>query len=713
MKISRLRLERIPLAKVLQMAALFLVSLAPGLRAAGAQIVINSKSTIFINSNEPIPIQKAVADLASDFKSVLGRPIRIVHTPAAVSHSTIWITFKHNRPEAVQVPNGWEYLHLQVIRDPWPGSPARDAVVLTGSDMRGTIYAIYQFSQEFLGVDPLYWWTDNRPARQDEIHVPGKLNETSGPGIRYRGLFINDEDLLTGWTPGLRDGTGISLKTWDHIFEAILRLKGNMVVPGTWIFPYEPQVQAAAERGLIISQHHVNVLGLDTYRWPKDKPYSFSSHPELLEAAWKRAVNQYPEDAEVIWSLGYRGENDRPFWDVDKDSPSTDAGRAHVILAAIDKEISIIKQRNSKPVLIFNAWREGAQYIQEGLLHLPEGITVVWPDDGRGMIQDGGRMRSGQGIYYHVAMMDDHSNHYTEMVPIKRIQHELGRAVRAGATQYLVVNTANIRPVTMTTRAVMELAWDPRPWLAGNSDQSTKYLQNWATEEFGPSAANGLVKYYRAYFAAPARYGKSEDAVMGDNFYESAARRILLHLIKGSEEKPWNQLNSLLKDKNGDFYSECALIVRACRGAETRWARAIRLAQSVRPLVPKDRREFFQAQVVTQVELNSHSNRMLEAVAEAALSISTPDRLTKVNLAITEGKAAMSALEAADYGKWKGFYTKGDWLLYFPRLVALANAYVDKLESRGAPENAVIRAEDKGFSYYMITAYQGTEQVQF
>src|SRR5208283_865046 len=80
---------------------------------------------------------------------------------------------------------------------------------------------------------------------------------------------------------------------WDHIFEAILRLKGDMVVPGTWIFPYEPQIRAAGERGLIVTQHHVNTLGLDTYRWPKNKLMSYLSDPKSLESAWKIAANQY------------------------------------------------------------------------------------------------------------------------------------------------------------------------------------------------------------------------------------------------------------------------------------------------------------------------------------------------------------------------------------------------------------------------------------
>lgn len=253
-------------------------------RAAGS-FKLTSGSSLFIDRREPQPIQKAADNLAEDLRKVFGRPVRKVHDPNEATPTTLWISQEFSLPKGVQKPSGWERLQLQAVRNPWPGSPAVHAVVLTGSDVRGAIYAIYQFSQEFLGVDPLYWWTDHPPPRRSEVGIPENLSETEGPTFRYRGVFINDEDLLTGWKPGIPEEANISLEMWDRVFEAILRLKGDMVIPGTWIFPYERQIKAAGERGLVVTQHHVNVLGLDTYQWPQEKPYSFLNNPEVLEAA--------------------------------------------------------------------------------------------------------------------------------------------------------------------------------------------------------------------------------------------------------------------------------------------------------------------------------------------------------------------------------------------------------------------------------------------
>ena len=366
---------------------------------AWAAIRLTPQTTLFINKHEPGPVELAARDLASDWQKVLGQPLQVVHDPKDTAATTLAIVLNYDVPSKVHQPTGWEKLSIQQVQNPWAGSPARQAVILTGSDVRGTIYAIYQFSQQFLGVDPLYWWTDHKPARRAAVEVPDNFSETQGPAFHYRGFFINDEDLLTGWKPGVRQGADISLKVWNRIFEAILRLKGDMVIPGTWIFPYEPQIRLAMKRGLIVTQHHVNVLGLDTYRWPDNVPYSFISHPKIFESALVHSVEEYPKHAKIVWSVGYRGKNDFPFWLVDPAAPKTAAARAQVIQNAIGKEIEIVRRYHPRASIVFNAWAESAAFIRQGLLKVPPGVTLVWPDDGHGTLQDRGEIKAGEGEY--------------------------------------------------------------------------------------------------------------------------------------------------------------------------------------------------------------------------------------------------------------------------------------------------------------------------
>jgi hypothetical protein len=677
---------------------------------ASASQVLDSRTTLLIDENEPGPVQKAAADLARDWQRVLGQPIRVVHKSADAGPTTLCVALEFNLPKTIAKPSGWETFLLQTVSNPWPGSPAQRAVILTGSDVRGTIFAIYQFSQEFLGVDPFYWWTDHEPARRTQVALPDHLLETQGPVFRYRGFFVNDEDLFTGWKPGIPDGTGISLELWDHVFEAILRLKANMVLPGTWIFPYESQITAAVDRGLIVSQHHVNVLGLDTYQWPQDKKYSFTDAPQDLEAAMRRSISQYPKDAEIVWSVGYRGQNDYPFWRVDSNPPTTEEGRAQVIQKAIGREIEILKEQHPDAEIVLNAWQEAATFIHDGFLKAPPGVSLVWPDDGHGIIQDKGAIISGQGVYYHTAMFDGRSNHFSENVPLERIRQEMGRAARAGATEYFLVNTSNIRPVVMTTRAVMELAWNPKPWMATDTDEAKAYLHKWSREEFGEKAAPAVEKYYEAYFQAPAKYGDLEDAYMGDNFYESVSRALLMRLAAP------NMTAAFPGSTMGPFKTQAewaAYLEKQCRDANSRWETAVKLAEQAKILVPPDRQQFFVANTITQAKINLHGNRMLLDIAQAAQATAPADQLPLIQSAIQEGQQILEAFHAADYGKWDGFYTKGDWLLDVPRTLNLARAYVAQLQGKGMDQNALLRAGDGGFAYHMITAYQGTQKVQF
>ncbi|HXH48370.1 MAG TPA: glycosyl hydrolase 115 family protein, partial [Terriglobia bacterium] len=506
--------------KIFVPLALLLMSMP--LVAAG-NFKIDANTSLFVAPREPGPVQKAAQDLAGDLQKVFGSPVQIVHDPAKTRATTLWISSGSGLPPGVARPSGWEQLHILAVNHPIPGSPAVHAMVLTGSDMRGTIYAIYQFSHQFLGVDPLSWWTDHQPRRRTEVSIPDNLSETEGPTFHYRGFFINDEDLLTGWAQGRK--TGISLAVWNRIYETILRLKGDMVAPGTWIFSDEPQIKLAGERGLIITQHHAIPLGLNVARWPKDVPYNYTDHPEILDRAWKNAVQAYPPGAEVLWTVGLRGLSDVTYASSDPSVRGNNTALGQLISKAIASQIRIVRAAHPDAQFITNLWQEGARLVQQGDLTIPPAVRKVWADSGYGYPQDKGEVSAGQGVYYHVAMMNGRANQLTEMVPVERIYSELGRYIKAGATHYLLVNTSDIRPVLMTARAVLNVGWSGVP--AGGAGADKAYYHDWASQEFGAKAAAQVASVYEDYFKAPAHFGEPEREY-GDNLYHTEARRMML-----------------------------------------------------------------------------------------------------------------------------------------------------------------------------------------
>jgi hypothetical protein len=275
--------------------------------AAWAQtpkVTINASVTIVESAQESAPVRRATKDLLNDFTKVFGQAPRLVGGLAEAGTVAILIAQNSNLPAGVECATSTDMESFAFsIAGAGFGPTHRRVVCLTGADMRGTIFAIYQFSQIYLGVDPMYLWTDKQPAKRVSIPLPADFAHVyPSPVFKYRGFFPNDEDLLTGWIPPAKgEQTGISLKTWDNIFETTLRLKGNMIVPGTWIFPDDAQVQAASERGLIVNQHHAIPLGVNVARWPRDVPYNFSTHPEILERAWTNAAATYKPGEEILW----------------------------------------------------------------------------------------------------------------------------------------------------------------------------------------------------------------------------------------------------------------------------------------------------------------------------------------------------------------------------------------------------------------------------
>lgn len=642
-----------------------------------AQVTIDAKVTLVISPREPAPLRKAAGDLASDLEKVFGAAPRRADTVPA-SGTAIVVALAENLPAPVTRPHEAEASLAQTVGR---------SLILTGGDMRGAMYAVYEFSRQQLQVDPLYYWTDHVPQRRARVNLPaGFRHAVAPPAFRYRGWFINDEDLLTGWKPATPGGTGISLEVWDRIFEALLRLKGNMIVPGTFIFPDEPQVKAAGERGLIVNQHHIEVLGTNTWKWPADQPYSFAQHPQLLVNAWRNSMRGYAKDQEVLWTVGYRGRHDRAFWLDDTSIAPTCEARGQAIRQAIDKQVELVRAEHTAPHFIMNAWDEAVPLIRQGCLKLPEGVTLVWPDNGHGLIKDGGGIVHGQGVYYHTAMHDFVANQLTEMVPLERIGRELGRAVRARATEYLLVNVSDVRPYPLTTQAVMELGAAPAKWTPD------EYLGRWCRDQFGERAAPAVAAYYRAFFAAPGHMGPAEDEVLADTGYHNYLRYFLVTLIKGRPELS----KRFIRISDWDKFTQ--QVLRATREAEPRWAAARLLAQRAELLIPADRRQFFQAHVMTQLAIHEHANRALRFAAES-----------KIAETVAELKLEVAAMQAAEYGKWKGFYAQ-DRFDDVRGALTLAEACAGKLAGKPLPAGLDVRAIPMD-PYFWLKSYQDGRSV--
>jgi hypothetical protein len=699
------------------------------------RVVVTSSVTLLESPHEPLPVRLAAQDLQSDFARVFGAKPRIVTRRDEAGPVTVMIGVEAQLPPGM-LPGGAasargpaarpESFSISVHAADW--NPATQAVVLTGADVRGTLYAIYQFSQDYLGVDPMYYWTDAQPERRSRIVLPGSLSRLFPPPLfKYRGFFINDEDLLTGWAPGEKaDHSEISLAVMSKIYETILRLKGNMVVPGTWIFPGDPPVRLAAERGLILTQHHAMPLGVNVARWPADVPYNYSTHPEVLERAWKDAVAAYDPHQEILWSLGLRGLSDTSYASMDPSVVGNDKRLGMLISKAIATEMKIVRAAHPHAQFVTDFWQEGARLVHDGYLEIPRGVTRVWADTGYGIPQDGGDLAPGEGAYYHVAMLNGRANHLTEMVPVSRIYSQLGRYIEAGATSYLLLNTSNIRPVAMTTKAVMGAAWGGVP-----PGGAAGYYHRWAAREFGAAAADAIAKVYQDYFKAfshiPAgQPGAGEE--YGDQLYHQEAQGLLLGAMVSppyyyvpSQSPAWTPVPILGLASSKPFFlhmgpqwarATARRELSVCGAAEARWDAVWHEALAAEPLVAPARRRYYEAEMLTMIAINRDSNRILYLVSAAVRDLHRGNTAAALAAARRTRPAfeEIQRLEsAAEYGKWHGWY-RGEWLDGIRHTRALVRTFIRYLHdpmTRLPPP--VIYGGWQG--YYHIMHYEGDRTV--
>ncbi|HEX7961003.1 MAG TPA: glycosyl hydrolase 115 family protein [Terriglobales bacterium] len=707
---------------------------SPGQKRAPASrtgvLTVNSTVTILQAADAPEPLQRAAEDLAKDFEKVLGKKPRIVNREQDAGPTTVFIAEQSKLPQTIRrtAVSGPESFSISVSKAKWNKGQPTQVVLLTGSDMRGTIYAVYEFSEKYLGIDPLYYWTDHEPARRAAIEIPSSLDEKfPSPVFTYRGFFINDEDLLTGWAPGeKKDKTGISLEVWDKIFETILRLKGNMVAPGTWIFPDEPQVRFAAKRGLIVTQHHAIPLGLNVARWPKDVTYNYTTNPEILESAWKNAVNSYLPNQEVLWSVGLRGLSDVTYASMDPSVRDNNQALGELISKAIAAQMRIVRSVRPDAKFVTNLWQEGARLVQQGHLKIPPEVSTVWADDGYGYLQDNGQVAAGQGAYDHVAMMNGRANQLTEMVPIERSFSEIGRYIKAGATRYYLVNTSDIRPVTMSVKAVMEATWKGLP--ADPAQASEEFYRRWSQEEFGEQAAPQLTELYKEYFKAPAHIGEPSHEY-GDQLYHTEARRMLLtYMIDAplysvpSQSPKWQPprifgqgLPAGAPTVSGKEWLQQTVTreIQQCGEAQPRWDALWKKALEIEPSIDADRKPFYQAQVLAMIAINRESNRILYLISKAiqdAESDRSGQARDEAAQALRSFDEIQRAESQAEYGQWKNWY-RGDWLTGIYRTRQITEAFSHFL---GDPEThlAPPLLWDGWEAYYHIMHYEGERSAE-
>ena len=456
-------------------------------------------ATIVVDKNDWQSVLKAAHDLSDDVRKVTGfcAPLNdkgeMINDKPSIIVGTIGKSrlidrlVKQKKINVRQVKGQWESYLIDV---------ADGNLVIAGSDKRGTIYGIYDLSQR-IGVSPWYWWADVPVKHQDEVWYDGGRFVQPSPSVKYRGIFINDEDWgLKPWAAKNfeKELGDIGPKTYDRVCELLLRLKANMLAPAmhscTGAFYSHPESQRVAdERGIMITTSHCEPLLFNNAaksEWDKarDGEWNYETNSATI---LKKLDDRIRETAQYdnIYTMGLRGLHDEAM------KGSTDPkDRAGTLEKVIGKQRGILekykKQKPERLPQIFVPYKEALDIYDAGL-RVPDDITLVWPDDNYGYMKRvsnaAEQKRSGRsGVYYHLSYLGTpHDNLWIATTAPMLMYAELLKAYTAGADRYWLLNVGDIKPMEIEIQQFFDMAFN---FSAFSYDNVNRYQAEWLARMF-------------------------------------------------------------------------------------------------------------------------------------------------------------------------------------------------------------------------------------
>lgn len=374
--------------------------------------VAGRSAPLVASSNDYAGVLRAAKSLRADIGRVTGAEPGVSNevpaAPAVVLVGTIGRSPLIDRLVAEQkldvsgIAGRWESFLLQVVDQPLAG--VERALVIAGSDKRGTIYGIYDLSSQ-IGVSPWYWWADVPVRRETQLYVlPGRHTQGE-PAVKYRGFFINDEaPALSGWTRAKFGG--FNHKLYEHVFELLLRMKGNYLWPAMWgnaFYDDDPlNPQLADEYGVVIgtSHHEPLMRAHDEWRRYGKGTWNYQANEAVLRDFWRASIKRMGTYESIV-TVGMRGDGDEPM--------SEDRNIALLEkIVADQREIlaDVTGKAASATPQIWALYKEVQDYYDRGM-RVPDDVTLLFADDNWGNIRRlpkaGDPPRAGgYGVYYHL-----------------------------------------------------------------------------------------------------------------------------------------------------------------------------------------------------------------------------------------------------------------------------------------------------------------------
>ncbi len=666
---------------VIVFAITLFISLFPIINAAKpVDIKIGPGVPILVDASEDGAILKAIDDLKRDLNKVFGKESPLITNSSVLKkgQAAIVVTCRGSETAALREPTlvGTEAHAVMVKND---GGAAR--FILQGADTRGTIYAIYTFSDRFLDVPPLWFWASWKPKMKKQVAVPQNTNLRFGsPHTTWRAWFPNNQDLLRGWKK-----TSSKNDVDEVIFETMLRLKLNVINVGEDIGDY-PSVQPglrrarkARDRGLAVTSPYLASFRYWDKYWQlvrhQEPPQLALANSQMFDEFWTYHINLIlSQKLEMVWGIGFRGASDQAFYDTMPDAPKDDAGRAQITQKMISRQVDLLKEVTGleQPVMQTMLYSENAKLFAQGLLRPPADPSLIWTfsSDNRDHFP-GAEIRGFTALkdqpvgYYMNLQFTSSGSHLAQGESPWKMEKNF-RTVQAASQEPLelsILNVGNIREFVLSSSANAEMMWD---FTRYNSDS---FVKQFCVRYFGAKDALKLASLYKAFFASYWQQKKGEIAgfeqqyIFHDLRISHASEELLKLLKKGKfNANPFN-------DKGKGFYrivpadsgkkNQIDSVIKGTDASIKKLRSVISASNALDKTIDEQGRAFFNDNLRVQARFMLEANLLLNSLAHAYKSLSDQKTNLKYLLNAKQATETMSiVLAEADHNNLEGWYSE-------------------------------------------------------
>ena len=452
----------------------------------------NDKVEIYMDANDCRGVSYAANALVKDISKVSGSQATITSNRKAtilvgtIGHSAaIDQLVKQKRINGNLLKGKREKFIITVVDN---------QLIIAGSDRRGSIYGIYELSQQ-MGVSPWYDWADVPVEHHDSIFVNKGIYTDGEPAVRYRGIFLNDEaPCLTSWVKNTY-GTGYGdHRFYQRVFELVLRLRGNMMWPAMWGWAFyadDPENEKTAdEMGVVMSTSHHEPMARNHQEYARNRkgwgPWNYQKNKANLQKFFREGIERM-KGTEQIVTIGMRGDGDEAM------SAEADTKLMSQIINDQRKIIAdVTGKKASETPQVWALYKEVLDYYDKGM-KVPDDVTLLLCDDNWGNVRrvpnaKERKHKGGWGLYYHVDYVGAPRNSkMLNVTPVQNPWEQLTLAYENGIDRLWILNVGDLKPMEYPISQFMDMAWNPRKYDVNNI---TRHTRDWCAQQFGESQAD-------------------------------------------------------------------------------------------------------------------------------------------------------------------------------------------------------------------------------